>query len=271
MPGRDELFASEKFKDAGVITPATDDSGGKYDPEIISFAKFLMALGQEAGCFDHETDAQTAAQGGSIAQLEAACLHANKVTRAVPGWNGRLYACVTGFQILTRGPEFTAIFNDADGIMFDAPYSNDGKQSGDSLAGPIVDWFTKFYPTKSLIIGEWGCVNTAPNQAAWITQFAVDLQGPRYKNVQKALYWNNAAYAVSGDALQALARAIALSQVLPSKTVAIADLAAIKAAAMAQTVAYGGLEAAYIDLQTASTSFEQANTALLALLAKIDS
>lgn len=255
MAGRDELFASEKFKSGNAITPATDDSGGKYDPKFVSFIQFLMTLGQEAGCFDHETDAQTAGQGGTVAQLVEAVLHANKVARAVPGWNGQIFVCVTGFNIAVRGPQWMQIFADADGIMIDQPYSGDGKQSGDQLVGPIVDWFTKYFPKTPLVIGEWGCANTAPNQAAWITQFMADLQKPRYANVQKALYWNAAQYAVSGAALQALARGIAASQAPPMVTVNKADFDALVKAATDQLAAASG--------------YGKANDTLAAALAKL--
>lgn len=269
MVGRAWLDTSLKFKLMGKMVLLSDVIAGKYDALIIAYVKFLMLLGKEEGCFDHEMDAATAAQGGTVAQLNAAVLHANKVAREVPGWNGQIYVCITGYQVGTREPLYLPALQDADKIAID-PYPT-GNNTVDSVAKPIVKFLSGAFPGKPLMITEWGVPSTNPQQAMEVSNFCTALAtDPVYASVQVAEYWNSGGFALNPAAMQALASGISASvmSAAPDQQLAAAQAALI--AEVAKNAALTGtnntlnqqLAALNLTLAGNKTNAEAAITAL---------
>lgn len=185
--------------DPSLIVPAQGQVG-RFDTEIQAHASTALEgsgtiWGPAVVAHNHEPDHKPIA-GGPALQV-AANLHANKVARSVPGF---MEWCQIGFIAVdydeTLLAAFDACYRDADIILIDACYCNDGgKTSARAILGDRVATLRTRYPHKPLGLGEFGCT-AGPGRAAWLR---AAMQYFEDEGLELALYWDNGNYRLSNS------------------------------------------------------------------------
>lgn len=266
---------SWKFRGAGTF-PAKNFTAGKYDADFNAYLDDLLALGMLApvAVTEHEVDAKTAATSGTPAELDAALLHASKLCRAHPLWKSsgaKVGVCLTGYDLVDRGPLFAAVLADCDVIVLD-PYAGPAS-SEDSVAGPEIDWIVAKYPGKEIQLGEWGIPTGHPNRSQAVTDFVAVLNTPRYKALTAAYYWNGSGFLIMGTADQpALVAAIKASLTPPDPlqgqlNAALAQIVTLQAQLAAAVAQHAADQTAVTGLQSQLTAAQVQVTQLTGMVA----
>lgn len=233
------VWASYKFRDANGTVAATAVTGHQLDADLDVFDSTMEQLakgarGPHRKGYEHEEDAKAAASSGTAAQLNAAvtyCIGRRKAQAVAAGLQS--FTCWTGYDLLTREPQFRPSGQAADVIMLD-PYELAATGPWTSLIasyGQDLNYLRTVYG-KPVCFGETNAPNTAGAgaQAAWLNQARHDLEA-QYPEVDGACLWQGGNLVETEAELALMKTGFFAPSVPPMKQVPVAAVTALTDAA----------------------------------------
>lgn len=235
------VWASYKYRlPAGSIIAAATIPTGAINGDLDLFDQVMERLapspkGPHRKGYEHEEDAKAAAAAGNPAQLNAAidyCIGRRQAQAKAAGLQS--FVCWTGFDLLTREPQYRPAGQAADVLMIDpyelAPASIPPWASLVASYGQDFNYLRAVYPGKPVCLGEVNAPNTAGRpgaQAAWLNQARADLQ-VQFPFVDGACLWQGGNLSESPAELGAMRAGFFAPPLPPTVPVDAGKLAAAK-------------------------------------------